>query len=73
MKQECEVIRDGKFLFDKFRPCPYEKYEDAVRDSLEEEANDYYYQQEQEDQSNYLQEEEIYNQNKKKILEALKG
>lgn len=68
IKNECEILRDGKFLFDKTRQCPYEIYIDREHELLEREAYEYYHDHDEESYHEILEEERKYNQRKKEII-----
>ena len=71
MQDECEIERDGRFLFEKERPCPYDEYISFEHEEAEKEAYDYYHQREEDSYHEIMEDERKYNQRKKEIIGIL--
>lgn len=67
IKNECEILRDGKYLFDKSRQCPYEIFIDQEHELINREAYEYYYEHEEESYPEILEEERKYKLRKREI------
>ncbi|KKM22979.1 hypothetical protein LCGC14_1619840 [marine sediment metagenome] len=70
MHHECEILKDGKYLFKRSRQCPYEIYISLEYETADGEAYEYYSQLNEEDYHEDLKEERQFNQRKKKIVGA---